>query len=180
MLFAVIAAAHQLASIFMLVNVMECLKTKLLLCDMRIFCNLCYVRSWITHIWLYANFICFSLLLFFATPLSYNLNYLGWTVSHWCLVSHILKFSLSQSSKLYLNYDWKNFVADLTVNPLERWKIIYYWNVYLLFNTMFGIILQGDLLIISNIEICDNCSVVFYISFLNCLVNFVSEFYCWL
>lgn len=41
MLFAVIAVAHQLASIFMLLNVMECLKTKLLLCEMRIFCNLC-------------------------------------------------------------------------------------------------------------------------------------------
>jgi len=43
---------------------------------------------------------------------------------------------------------------------------------------MFGIILQGDLLIISNIDICANCSVVFYISFLNRLVNCVSEFYC--
>jgi len=41
MLFAVIAVAYQLASIFMLVNVMEHLKTKLLLFDMRIFCNLC-------------------------------------------------------------------------------------------------------------------------------------------
>jgi len=35
--------------------------------------------SRITHILLYANFICFFLLLFFATPLSSNLNYLGWT-----------------------------------------------------------------------------------------------------
>lgn len=35
--------------------------------------------SRITHILLYTNFVCFFLLVFFATSLSYNLNYLGWT-----------------------------------------------------------------------------------------------------
>ena len=66
----------------------------------------------------------------------------------------------------------KKFVA------VDRWKIIYYWNINLFFSTMFSIILQSNLLIISNIDICDNCSVVLYVSFLNCSVNFVSEFYC--